>query len=352
MAVDTKAGRIKETISTGETATRKELDTIITRLKQKQSPLARAPGEEMKELSFKNITIKNQPGFLGQVGSFYSMFTGPLNSVASLLAKMPSANNLRNTLDSAEIYLSVEAYLVVVASVSLMLSLVFLLLFGLLGLALLDVQLAALSPVIAICIFGLGALGGLIYPSVKAGERASDIDRTLPFALRQLSTQVRAGVSFYKALVSISNSKYGVLSSEIRIVIRDMDSGLSTEEALMHLHARTKSEGLRKAIMQIIRSMRTGGNLSQIISDIADDVSFETRMSIRDFTEKLNFINIIYIMVSVVAPVALAIMSAIMQIPIFAGGIPPVFILIGFMGVLFVMFIILFVIKRIEPAVW
>jgi len=76
--------------------------------------------------------------------------------------------------------------------------------------------------------------------------------------------------------------------------------------------------------------MRSGGNLSVIISEIADDVSFETRQQIRDFTEKLNFVNILYIMVGVVMPVAIAILAAILQIPLFAGTIPSWFVFAGF----------------------
>ena len=65
-----------------------------------------------------------------------------------------------------------------------------------------------------------------------------------------------------------------------------------------------------------------------------------------------NFINIIYIMVAVVAPVGAAILSSVMQIPMFAGGLPPYFIYVAFGGIIIAMVMILFVTKRLEPVAW
>ena len=351
---ETKVSKLKETLAFGEEAARKDLGKIITRLKQKQAPSSPVKPlfEEGEELNFKSVSIKGQSGLIGFVGSFYSTFTGPMNSMANFLSKVPLANNMKNTLESAGLYMSAEAYLVIVSSVSLIFSLIMLIAIAAIGAFLGDLSITALAPLIAILVFIFVSVAGLFYPVTLASDRAAKIDRSLPFALRQLSTQVKAGVSFYKALLSLAHSKYGVLSDEFRMVLRDMDSGLSTQDALNRLYARTRSKGLRKAIMQIIRAMRTGGNLSQVISDIADDVSFETRMKIRDFTEQLNFINIIYIMVSVVAPVSLSIMSAVMQIPMFASSATPWLVLFGFTGIIGFMFVILFITKKLEPAAW
>jgi archaeal flagellar protein FlaJ len=151
---------------------------------------------------------------------------------------------------------------------------------------------------------------------------------------------------------SIATSDYGLLSEEFSHVVSDVNRGDTLENALIKLSRRNKSKGLRRTVTQLLRSFKSGGNLSQIISDIATDVSFEVRMGIRDFTEKLNFINVIYIMVGVVAPVTLAILSAILQIPLFAGSFPPFLIYFAFVGILGVMVFILFITKRMEPTSW
>lgn len=210
------------------------------------------------------------------------------------------------------------------------------------------------SLAISISMAVLGFAGGLAltlsYPSMKANSKATAIDKELPFALRQLSTQVKAGVSFTRALKSIADTNYGLLTTEVKKTLKEMDGGLSTTTALQNLATRNKSQGLQRAVTQISRALRTGGNLSEIISTIADDVSFETRMKIRDFTELLNLISIVYIMVAVVAPVMIAILAAVTQLPVFGGGFAFILILGVFIGVALVTAALLYVIKKAEPT--
>jgi len=248
--------------------------------------------------------------------------------------------------------LKAPAYLALSVSAAFAVSVLFFLLFGVLGALFEDALLLSLAPVMGIGVFFGGVLLASTIPNGLAASRARKVDRVLPFALRQLATQIKAGVSFHRGLKSVAETDYGVLSEEFHQVLADMANGVSTEDALESLHNRTRSKGLRKALTQIRRAFRSGGSLAQIISDIADDVSFETRMSIRDFTEKLNFINILYIMVGVVAPVGIAILSAIMQIPMFSAGLPPELIYVGFAGVLAGMSVIVYVTKRMEPVAW
>ncbi|OIO27727.1 hypothetical protein AUJ16_02940 [Candidatus Micrarchaeota archaeon CG1_02_60_51] len=305
-----------------------------------------SPDFEKTDLS----EIKTGP--MALPASFYSVFKGPLNALASTLAGIPALQGLRNLLDSAGIMLSIESYLTLVASSAVLAAVACFVLFGALGAAFGDSLLLLLAPVAGVAAFAMVIVAAMAYPASKADSRARDIDRVLPFALRQLATQIKAGVSFYRALRSVAQSDYGVLSEELNRVLGDMANGLSTEDALSKLLRRTRSKGLRKALTQIVRALKTGGSLSQIITDIADDVSFETRMSIRDFTERLNFINIIYIMVAVVAPVGAAILSAVMQIPLFGGGLPPFFVYGAFGGIIAAMFAILYITKRLEPVAW
>lgn len=297
----------------------------------------------------KNITSVSSKG-LSFVGGFYNAFRGPLTSLTNFVANMPLAAGLRENLESAGINWTPEEYLVIVSTMATLVFGIVIMMFGGISIGLSDVSLSVLAPFIAISAFILVLIIGFIYPSAVANERATKLNRELPFALRQLATQVKAGVSFHKAMSSIVNSKYGPMSEEFRRVINDIEKGSSTEQALLKLAARTKSRGLKKAIVQILRALKSGGNLSETITAIADDVSFELRMKVRDFTEKLNFISVIYIMIGVVGPVVLVILSSIAQLPLIGGNFPFEYIVLAFIGITFVMMMILFMIKRMEPA--
>lgn len=365
MAGAEKLKKIRETIEFGEPAGEDEVEEkrdvkkIIERLRGGQKPKEKEelPSSflENKPLNFEaNVEFpKDSRGFLAFVGTFYASFENIVSKIAQFFSKLPVCKNMRVSLDSANISLSVETYLIVCSVFSIVSFVLSFLLFLTLGLLIEEPILTILAPIVSLVFGGLAGMLVIAYPSMRSGMRAGEVDRMLPFALRQLSTQVKAGVSFHKAVASISNSNYGVLSEEFGKVVKDLNAGATTEEALSRLSLRTKSRGLKRAINQINRSFKTGGSLSAIISDIADDVSFETRMSIRDFTEKLNFINIIYIMVAVVAPVVVAIFSAIMQIPMFSGaGLPDWFVYAAFLGISVLMIMVMYLTKSMEPAVW
>jgi flagellar protein FlaJ len=287
---------------------------------------------------------------LRDIGKFYAAFEKPLSQVASAFISLPATTGLSRDLDAASIDLSLEAYLIVVVSFAALFSFMMGVLTVVMG-VLFDFPLLTLSfPFVGLGTFILSIGFGLVYPSFQASERASKVTRELPFALRQLSTQIKAGVSFSKAIYSLANSDYGALSEEMERVIKDMESGVSTESALIKLIARTRSKGFKRALIQLVRTLRTGGKLSEVVSTIADDVSFETRMAVRDFTENLNLIAVVYIVVAVVAPVTLTLLSAILQLPFLGGaGFPPLLILLGFFVLLMLIVGIIFMTARMEP---
>ncbi len=350
-----------------EVKDKREIDRIIERLKKKERPVPKPELKEVAErlvevmpgemapkpvrLDFRrvaaDVSFREQMKALGRI---YFLFEKPVSALASMLFRLPVARNIHRELESADIPLGVEAYLVAAALVSLAGGAVITLGVALLGVLLEDYAIATASPFLGVFSVIMFAIIGASYPSVRAKERAISIDKELPFALRQLATQIRAGLSFNRAMVSVAQADYGELSVEMRRALRDMESGATTEEALSKVLYRTKSRGLKRALIQIIRSLRTGGRLSEIISSIADDVAFETRMSIRDFTEVLNLVSVVYIMVAVVAPVTLTVLSAVIQLPLIAANIPQAFIVLAFMGIILGIGAIIFVTIRLEPT--
>ncbi len=358
--------KIKEFIekkkSFEEEAPQIKVSEIVSRLKSRTPAVApqlktetlvfrkREAGAAESEKAFESS--KQLTGLPAFMRGFYALLHAPIDALAVFLSKMPASRELRDLLESAGVNMSVEAFLIASSATAFLAGIMVFIAFGALALALNDSLFAALAPLAAFIVLFFVAFSSFFLLVAKANSRALKIDRALPFALRQISTQVRAGVTFHKAIVSVAGAGYGVLSYEFEKLLSDLERGLSTEEALTRLARRTRSKSLKRAVTQIVRSIKTGGSLSDIINDIAQDVSFETRMKIRDFTEKLNFVNILFIMVAVVAPVAATIISAILQIPLFAAGLPAYFIYLAFGGIAFGMVIILYITKQMEPAAW
>ncbi len=306
---------------------------------------------DASRVDFGKYTDKN----IKVIGEVYQSSSGLLNGIFKFFTALPVSSQLRSSLKCAGIKIDAETYVAIISTLSFTGAAFMMLLFSSVGITAGALNIgdifstSLLIIVVGLFTFMLIGLVGLAYPNMAGRNRAIEMDRELPFALRHLATQMSAGVSFQHALSSVSDADYGILSEELKYAIARMDSGLSTEDALLELGERTYSTGLKQAVIQIVRALRTGGKISEIITSIADDVAFETRMRVRDFTEALNLISIVFIMVAVVAPVVATIMTAILQLPYLGGGVSPILVIVIFSGLVLGMISILVIIKELEP---
>ena len=76
------------------------------------------------------------------------------------------------------------------------------------------------------------------------------------------------------------------------------------------------SRELRNALLRINSAMKSGASLSGAMTTIAEDVSFEMQMKVRDFSEKMNFFGVIFIIAAIVVPVLVALIGGITNAPI------------------------------------
>jgi flagellar protein FlaJ len=245
-------------------------------------------------------------------GKFYMMLQSPIHSLSNILYKS-IGSTIEQNLQSAEMSYSVEQYITLALSATILVWLVLLALMFIMIIAVsLDVLIALLLLIIApVACFAIA----LIIPNSRAKSLASQIDKELPFALRHMSIEIRAGVGIFKTMESISSSDYGALSDGFRGVLLSIEKGVPTEDALEAWGERTKSEGLRRMVSHLVRAMRTGGNLSDIMITIAEDVAFERRMKIADFAERLNLMGLMLMMGAIVLPVLITILTVIGSSP-------------------------------------
>ena len=211
----------------------------------------------------------------------------------------------------------------------------------------------ALAFLITFVVSVMSLLVAFQLPSSRAKQRGKAIDKELPFALRHMATEVKAGIGIHKTMQSIVEADYGELSVEFNRTVRDIDKGMSTSDALVEMSERSPSTNLARAVMHMVRTLKTGGNLSEIISTIAGEVAFELRMKMRDFVERLNLVGLFYMMVGIVAPVFIAVLAGIFNaIPtIGLTGIlgTQVLFLIYFVLIPMALSLILYIIKVMQP---
>lgn len=188
-------------------------------------------------------------------------------------------------------------------------------------------------------------------PRLQSGKRSSEASRELPFALRQMATELRAGLGLHESMRSVALSGYGSLSEEFARTLEEIKYGETTEKALLDMSERINSEGLKRAIYQITRTLSSGGDLAKTLNVIAEDTAYEMRMKLKDYAQKLNSFTMIYMFVAILGPVILMIMliaaSTVMG-PMF----PPMVLLILYLFLFpLIVAFMAFMIKRLEPQI-
>ncbi len=207
----------------------------------------------------------------------------------------------------------------------------------------------------------MGAVFGLVIimmsvvlfflPNIKQGSRSNEASRELPFALRQMATELRAGIGMHDSMRSVALSGYGPLSEEFARALEEIKYGETTEKALIDMSDRINSEGLRRAVYQITRTLSSGGDLAKTLNVIAEDTAYELRMKLKDYAQKLNSFTMIYMFIAILAPVITMIML-IAASTVMGALIPPILLIIMYLF-LFPMIVgfLAFMIKRLEPQV-
>lgn len=246
------------------------------------------------------------------VGKFYVLLEKPISFLTKIISKRIGRSLELDLLASGMAY-SVEQYLSLSISATLfswlvlVALLVLLITTGFMGI-LVALILAIIIPILLLFV-------ALRIPRSRAQKRGNEIDKQLPFALRHMSIEIRAGVGIFKTMESVSGAGYGPLSEDFAWILAQIEKGVPTEDALSGWAERTRSDAVKRVVSHLVRALKTGGNLSDIMITIAEDVSFERRMKIADFAEKLNLLGLFLMMVAIVFPVMITILTTISSSP-------------------------------------
>ncbi len=155
---------------------------------------------------------------------------------------------------------------------------------------------AALSTLMALFVFNM------FYPGIRTRTFAGNMDRDLAFALKDILVQVESGIPLYEAMVNISHSNYGLVSSEFNSVVKEISAGMSESTALQKMALKTKSDYFKKALWQLISALESGASLGPALRSVIETLETYQRKSIKDYSGSLNFIVLIYMLGAAAVP--------------------------------------------------
>jgi tight adherence protein B len=136
-----------------------------------------------------------------------------------------------------------------------------------------------LSPAIAffftkhLAILGGAALLGLIFPvlilKAMQAQRMARFGAQLPDALILISSSIRSGYSFMRAIQVVSDQMTAPISEEFERVLKETNLGSPTEVAFGNMVRRVPSYDLDLVVTAVVIQQQVGGNLAEIMDTIA-----------------------------------------------------------------------------------
>jgi len=142
----------------------------------------------------------------------------------------------------------------------------------------------------------------LTYPKLIVERRVRDIERNWVYALRTLLVQVKSGLSLFDGLNVIVQGDYGAVSSELRKVVDEINTGTSESEALERVAEANPSIFFKRSIWQIITGMEAGISIEDVLSSVVQNMIEEEKNAIRKYGSRLGLFSLIYVMLGVIVP--------------------------------------------------
>ncbi|CAN5753235.1 type II secretion system F family protein [soil metagenome] len=128
----------------------------------------------------------------------------------------------------------------------------------------------------------VGLLVGFFLPRIwlnrRKGKRLGAFNSRLADTITLLANSLRAGSSFLQSLEMVVRESEPPISTEFSRVIREVNLGLSLEQALTNMTRRVRSDDLDLMITAIIIHSQVGGNLAEILDSIAFTIRERVRI--------------------------------------------------------------------------
>lgn len=125
-------------------------------------------------------------------------------------------------------------------------------------------------PLLPVLVLGVAfAAVPLLYVYNCKEKRLEKIEQQLPDALDMMSRAMRAGHAFPGALQMVGDESPQPISSEFKLAFDEINYGISLQDALLNLATRVPSTDLRYFVIAVLIQRETGGNLSEVLSNIS-----------------------------------------------------------------------------------
>jgi tight adherence protein C len=135
----------------------------------------------------------------------------------------------------------------------------------------------------------------------RAKQRLAEIDYQLPELIDLLVVTIEAGLGFVGAMQMASGRVGPPLGKEIQLTLQEQSMGLSIQEAMLNMLARSDTASMRSFVRSIVQGEALGVSIGQIMRDLAQEMRRRRRAVAQEKAQKAP-IKILFPLVLLIFP--------------------------------------------------
>jgi tight adherence protein B len=193
---------------------------------------------------------------------------GRVPFISTFLQDQPWTTNLAEDLEKADIKLTASEYVAIRALVAL--------------LAVLAVTMVLGTGILALILMAVGAFVGFKLPALwvrrAQDRRTAKLNDQLIEMLSMTSNSLKAGFGLMQSFDLASRQLEHPIATELRRLMYDVNIGTTTEAALQAMSKRSNSQDFDIVITAILVQQATGGNLAEILDNVAHTMRERVRI--------------------------------------------------------------------------
>ncbi|MBR5142396.1 MAG: type II secretion system F family protein, partial [Methanocorpusculum sp.] len=123
----------------------------------------------------------------------------------------------------------------------------------------------------------------------------NNVEKQMPEFLREISDMRDIGMTLQSSIAMISSSKTGILSSEVKVVARELEHGAHLSNALVRMEERIGLVSVKRAISLLVKASEVTDYIREILTIAIADLEHYLKMKSKRFNTSFVYLAIIYL---------------------------------------------------------
>ena len=146
-----------------------------------------------------------------------------------------------------------------------------------------------------VCLLLIAAMIPLMAAYEIRKHYVNNVEKQMPEFLREIADMRDIGMTLQSSIAMISGSKTGILSSEVKVVARELEHGAHLSNALVRMEERIGLVSVKRAISLLVKASEVTDYIREILTIAIADLEHYVKMKSKRFNVSFVYLAIIYL---------------------------------------------------------